>query len=89
MILDIGPSGFRRAPVILEMNVGTIGYGIAFMAAGVLSVVFRQRFVEWVASRNNRYGIVKRHDSASRLAAWLVGVMLVCSGFVMLLLSIR
>jgi hypothetical protein len=71
------------------MNLGNTVYGIAFMASGVLIIVFREQFVEWVANRNNRYGIVKRHDSAAHFTAWSIGVMLVGSGFVTLLVSVR
>ena len=77
------------ALVILAINVVNTAYGIAFMAVGVLMIVFRQRFVEWVANRNRRYGIVNRHDNAARLTAWFIGTTLVALGFVVLRVSIH
>jgi len=65
-----------------------IAYGIGFLAAGVLLIVFRERFVEWVASRNRRNGIIRRHETAARLTAWFIGITLAALGVAILLVSI-
>ena len=48
-----------------------------FASAGVLVLVFRERFVEWVANRNRKFGIVNRHDTAARRTAWSIGITLI------------
>ncbi|MDQ6882989.1 MAG: hypothetical protein M3077_01950 [Candidatus Dormibacteraeota bacterium] len=69
------------------MHVVGLASAIGFLAMGVLLVVSRGRFVEWVANRNARYGLYYRHDRAARFAAWLMGVLLFGSGSVMLLVA--
>jgi hypothetical protein len=68
--------------------VADIAFGVGSLAGGVLLIVFRERFVEWVANRNRRYGIVKRHETAARLTAWFIGVTLAALGLAILLISI-
>ena len=62
-------------------------YAIAFGAAGALMVAFRERFIEWVANRNRKFGITERHDKAARFTAWFIGVTFLAVGFVALLIA--
>jgi hypothetical protein len=50
----------------------------------MLLIVFRERFVEWVAGRNYKYGIVNRHDRAARFTALIIGLTLICLGLLLL-----
>ena len=53
---------------------------VLFATAGVLMIVFRERFVEWVANRNRKFGIVNRHDTAARRTAWFIGITFIAVG---------
>lgn len=64
-------------------------YAIVFAAAGLLVIIFRDRFIEWVANRNRRFGITKRHDRAARFTAWFIGVTLLALGFVSLVILVQ
>jgi len=50
-------------------------------------VAFRERFIEWVANRNRKFGITERHDKAARFTAWFIGVTFLAVGFVALLIA--
>ena len=58
-----------------------------FGAAGVLMIRFRERFIEWVANRNAKFGMTTRHDRAARITAWFIGVTFLAVGFVALLIA--
>jgi hypothetical protein len=69
--------------------VGTLASALAFAVVGGTVIVFRDRFIEWVANRNAKFGLTIRHDRVARFTAWFIGVTFLAVAFVELVIVIQ